>query len=182
MLRSIDALTSNLLQYDILVRGGLALGGAHHDRDILFGAGLNRAYELECKLAEWPRTLVAEDVIADAEEFSKNGWPGLNFITKDEDGLSFVNYLLQYATYDPSAPVLAGTRSLSYPARRIVDFACNRLNTAPDERVRKKTEWLQSYWNRTAAVNGVFKRIEAGVLERDHVCPTIIVRRRIAKG
>jgi len=175
----IELLTLNLLQYDILVRGGLARGGAHHDDDILFGMGVNRAYELEGKAVS-PRIVIAEYVIRDADMFLNNGWTALeSFITRDdEDGLSFVNYFRQFAAYDPNASSYPGMVVLSYPGRRIVDFLCNRLNITSDERVRKKIKWLQGYWNGTVAINGAFKRIEAGVLERDHVRPTTIVRRR----
>lgn len=184
MLISIDLLTSNLLQYDVLVRGGLSVGGIHHDDDILFGIGVNRSYTLEHHKAVFPRTVISSDVVSDAETFSDNEWKNTctisDYITKDEkDGLSFVDYFRKYAVYDPDAPRYPGTVVLSYPARRIIDLACNRLNNTSDGKVLKKVEWLQEYWNRTVAVKGVFRRIEAGVQERDLVEPTILYRRKL---
>jgi hypothetical protein len=43
-----------------LVRGGVARGSLIHDDHIVFGPALNRAYELESKLAIYPRVLIDE--------------------------------------------------------------------------------------------------------------------------
>jgi hypothetical protein len=104
MLASLDALTSNLLQYDVLVRGGFAVGGVHHDATFVYGVGVNEAHALE-QCAVHPRILVTETVRADvlAGNLANQQW-----LVQDEDGRWFVHYLRQYALYNPSA-LLPGT-------------------------------------------------------------------------
>jgi hypothetical protein len=40
---SMELLTSNLLQYDIFLRGGLTAGWVEHDKSFVFGTAVNRA-------------------------------------------------------------------------------------------------------------------------------------------
>jgi hypothetical protein len=37
----------NLIQYAVLLRGGVAVGRVSHESHILFGMGINRAYQFE---------------------------------------------------------------------------------------------------------------------------------------
>jgi hypothetical protein len=52
LLLSMDALAWNLLQIGVLVRGGVTIGGMHHDEQIVFGVGVNDAYQLESTVAK----------------------------------------------------------------------------------------------------------------------------------
>lgn len=54
---------SLLLQYGLLLRGGIAVGKLYHDGEIVYGPGLVKAYELESKLAIYPR------IIMDSSDF-----------------------------------------------------------------------------------------------------------------
>ena len=69
MFNSISAITSNLLQHDVFVRGGLAAGGAHHGREFLYGTAVNRAYTLESQEAKNPMTLLSEEVAQDTKSY-----------------------------------------------------------------------------------------------------------------
>lgn len=40
------------------MRGAVTVGAIHHDQHIVFGPALNRAYELESKVAFYPRILI----------------------------------------------------------------------------------------------------------------------------
>src|SRR5438876_10132066 len=46
-----------------LLRGGITVGDICHDDEVVFGPGLNRAYELESKVAVVPRIVVDEEVL-----------------------------------------------------------------------------------------------------------------------
>ena len=81
-------LTVNLLNYDFLVRGGLAVGGAHHDENFVYGLAVNRAYEIESKDAVFPMTLVSNEVIADAKAY---GTQFDEFLSQDANGCYFVH-------------------------------------------------------------------------------------------
>jgi len=65
---SISTLTVNLLQRDVLVRGGLAAGGAHHSDGFVYGKAVNKAVIMETR-AEYPRTLLSSEAVSDAKEY-----------------------------------------------------------------------------------------------------------------
>ncbi|WP_248928667.1 hypothetical protein [Paenibacillus hamazuiensis] len=49
---------SLLSQHGLLLRGGIAVGKIYHDNDIVYGPGLVKAYELESKIAVYPRIVM----------------------------------------------------------------------------------------------------------------------------
>jgi len=172
MFRSICLLTSNLMQHDVLIRGGLAAGQVHHSRDFLYGSALNRAYALESKVARNPMVLLSDEVLEDAKQY---GEQHMAFLAA-QDGRWFVHFLLQYATYRP-APLYAGMVLLERPGARVMNFIAQRLNRDQGS-VREKAEWIRAYWNETTAVHGVFGTIEEGTpAQTDLGGPTIAIRR-----
>jgi len=175
ILASVEWLALNLLQHDVLVRGGLAVGGAHHDAIFVYGVAVNEAHGFE-QCADHPRVIVSDAV---ESEVRASGLA--DALAEDTDGRVFVHYLRQYARYDPSIR-LPGTVVLEEPAARMMDFICHRLNT-DSGRILEKARWFQAYWNRVVATQGVFGRIEAGVCERVATeGPTIVVWRVFNPG
>ena len=163
ILESVNLLTINLLQEDFFVRGGMAVGGIHHDQEFVYGLAINKAYKIESEIATYPMTLVSCDVVADVK---KNGSKFEDFLITDEDGCYFVHYLKIFSNYT-QLPLYAGKLVLDEPGRRIIDFICHRLNTHTDLDLLEKNIWVQNYWNNTVAIRGVFSRIEAGITKRD---------------
>jgi hypothetical protein len=47
------------------LRGGITIGNIVHDDECVFGPALNRAYELECSVANYPRVVLDQDVKAE---------------------------------------------------------------------------------------------------------------------
>lgn len=47
-----------LSQSSILIRGGIAVGKLYHDRELAYGPGVVKAYELEDKIAVYPRIIM----------------------------------------------------------------------------------------------------------------------------
>jgi hypothetical protein len=174
---SINVLTSNLLQFDVLVRGGLVAGNAHHDGDFVYGTAVNRAFHLEHEMAQDPMILVSEEVFADAKQC---GPSHLAWLCSDPAHRQFIHYLRWYAEYRHE-PIYAGKVIMDEPAKRIIDFVLGRLASDTD-RVLAKAQWLQAYWNETVACNGIFERIEPGVTPRYKSRGPTIMYRRIAGG
>jgi hypothetical protein len=79
------ALAAQLLKEGIVVRGGIARGWAFHRGNILFGAGVNAAYDLESRVAGVPRIVVADDVFAMLGTVDKRS------IRRDSDGCRFID-------------------------------------------------------------------------------------------
>ena len=146
----------------------MTVGGTHHDQDFIYGLAVNKAYEIERKIATTPRTLVSDEVLCDVKAY---GSQFEELLTEDADGRYFVHYLKMYSDYitPPDHPELEyiGAIILDDNGRRIVDFICHRLNIHSDPKVLEKDIWFQKYWNDKVAVRGVFGRIESGVTIRD---------------
>jgi hypothetical protein len=174
---SINVLTSNLLQFDVLVRGGLVAGNAYHDRDFVYGTAVNRAFLLESELAQDPMTLVSDEVIQDARQY---GSGHLSWLCTDPAQRQFIHYLRWYAAYRPE-PVYVGMVIMDEPAKRVIDFVLGRL-ISDTGRVLAKAQWLQAYWNETVASNGIFERIDPGVTPRYASHGPTIIHRRVVAG
>lgn len=175
MFHSICLLTSNLMQHDVLVRGGLAAGRVHHSRDFLYGSAFNRAYKLESEVARDPMVLLSEEVLEDAKKY---GPQHMGFLV-EQNGRWFIHFLLQYTMYRPR-PIYQGMVVLDRPGARVINFISQRLNRDQGS-IRAKAEWIRAYWNETVAVHGIFGAIEEGVAEQSDLGgPTIAVRRLYA--
>jgi hypothetical protein len=95
---SIQSLVKKVTNCGFLLRGGLAYGNLYHDKDFIFGLGMNKAYELESKKAIVPRIIIQKEII----EISKINLPAyfnedmkeyvFNYITKDIDGEYYIDY------------------------------------------------------------------------------------------
>ena len=175
ILTAIEVLTINLLQYDMLVRGGLAAGWAVHHGPLLYGTAVTEAYELESKDGGPPLTRLSALVLSDVDRF---GTPFPKMLLESA-GIIFVNYLRQFELYRHQ-PIWSGKWIMDEPGKRIVDFVCQRLNSDAG-RVLEKAEWFQQYWNQTVVPGGVFGSIEKGVTERYHTDgPAVMIRRMVA--
>ncbi len=96
-----------MLAQGIKVRGGIDLGiGMEIDQNELYGAALLNSYELESKVAQYPRIVIGKNLIQYLEHYKKikpdNKYDQLNqefakrcfrIITKDIDGKYIIDYL-----------------------------------------------------------------------------------------
>jgi len=175
MFQAVELLSFNLLQYDILVRGGLSVGLTHHSKDFVFGTAVIESYDLERYKASGPLVLLSPEVVQDA---MKLGPDFTQWLKEDGPNRYFVNYLLRYAAYTPEQQV--GKVILEHSAELIAYFISQRLNNDKDG-VLEKAQWFEAYWNGTVAARGVLPRIEMGAtLTKPQDGPTIIVRRLVA--
>jgi hypothetical protein len=173
--QSVEILTCNLLQYDILVRGGLTVGPTHHSVDFVFGTAVIQAHELECKFAVNPLVLLSPAVVAEVEAL---GPEFKQWLREDGQDRFFVHYLMRYVDYSSSRRV--GEVVLTYPAERIAYFIGQRLRNDQDS-VLKKAEWFREYWNSAVAAQRVLPRIDAdSQLTLPPNSITIIKRRLVA--
>lgn len=72
-----------------LLRGGITIGSLFIDDVMVWGKALLRAYELEDKIAIYPRVIIDDNVIKNISEDDKS----YGFIRYDNDGFAFLNYL-----------------------------------------------------------------------------------------
>jgi hypothetical protein len=62
-LREMAVIQAMTVSLGFLPRGGITIGDILHDDETVFGPGLNRAYELESRIANFPRIVVDEAVL-----------------------------------------------------------------------------------------------------------------------
>lgn len=152
ILSGCEWLTMNLIQYAVLLRGGVAVGRVSHESHILFGIGVNRAYQFE-KSGGPPRIGLATEVLVDIENYPlfKNSAVST---TDPESGVPMLHTLRQVEHYD--AVPIAGGIVWDRTARRIADLIkANASDHDMPESARKKWIWLQGYWNRAVARFGI---------------------------
>lgn len=84
-----------------LIRGGGTVGDIVHDDEVVFGPGLNRAYELESQVARTPRIVLDDDVVSCLSNTQS--------LVRVEDGLAFIDpFTLQFVEYLHGAGVEEG--------------------------------------------------------------------------
>lgn len=77
-----------LMEFSIIVRGGITCGEFFANEKILFGTGLIKAYDIENSIAQYPRVVVDKEFFRDElDELA-----ALNYIKKDSDEQFYVNY------------------------------------------------------------------------------------------
>jgi hypothetical protein len=133
----------------ILIRGGVTVGKLVKSWGQLFGPAIIRAYELESKIAKYPRIVVGKEVF---EELAINSGLWVHdrktdqkavraLLRKDDDGELFIDYLriIWDELEDPAADYQAFlTRHEALIAKCLV-----RYSQAPD--IRMKYEWMDRY-------------------------------------
>ena len=129
MLRSLTMIAENLLVVDVLVRGGLAMGAMHHDRQLMFGPAMLDAYRMESKEVGHPTVLIAPEVQADIKA------AGLEPYMVRDDGEAehhYLHYLINFALYDPTPS--PGRLILDEPARLVRHYLARRIAYCKDRK------------------------------------------------
>ena len=75
-----------------LLRGGITVGDLIHEDEVVFGPGLNRAYYLESKIANFPRFVLDPNCIQELGD--------LGTLCATEEGVTFINpFKLAFCEY-----------------------------------------------------------------------------------
>jgi hypothetical protein len=76
------------LRLGFLIRGGATIDNLYHAKGVVFGEALVEAFELECRVAVYPRVVLSSKVV------NRSGWLDKQPHThiKDHDGLHHVDY------------------------------------------------------------------------------------------
>jgi hypothetical protein len=98
ILATVHALGSRFLAEGILTRGGIVCGQTYHHRRVVFGPGVNRAYEFESHVASYPRILIDDSVRQEVWGYHKGIW-NEQLLKRDSDGCWYVNLLVPSQSY-----------------------------------------------------------------------------------
>jgi hypothetical protein len=97
LIANISYIGSYIIQKGILFRGAITIGNIiHQDNGIILGQGFIDAYNLESKLAIFPRIVVSDKLIKELNyplEAKRNRYPYHQYLTRDKDGCIGFNQL-----------------------------------------------------------------------------------------
>jgi hypothetical protein len=155
LIHLVHAQATLLADEGILIRGGVTVGQLVKSWGQLFGPAIIRAYELESKIAKYPRIVVGKEVF---EELAVNAGLWVHdrktdqkavqaLLRKDDDGELFIDYLrlIWDELDDPGADYQAFlNRHEALIAERL-----GRYSQAPD--IRIKYEWMDRYHSSTVS-------------------------------
>jgi len=134
-------LTSNLIQFGFLLRGGVVRGELFHDGGLVFGPALIEAYQLENDVASAPRVILSKELSAEWGTRENSG--SLPWIPSP-DGYLFFNFLPPFMGNkfftDPSL-----WQSRLEPIRNLIISMAQ--NTECLESVFAKYLWLAGYFD-----------------------------------
>ncbi len=85
--RIVSTIALKALQIGLLVRGGITLGKLYHANGVVFGEGMVNAYQLESRVASYPRVVVSSRVYSKLPEANRHR------LRQDKDGIWHLNYL-----------------------------------------------------------------------------------------
>ena len=158
---AIENLAVDLLKAGYLMRGALVKGRLYHDDQMVFGAALIHAFELESTVVRYPRVMITREVMQDIDHFCD----GLlahrrpvfeQHIEQADDGPHYVHVLKTVACKIAELQI----ENLNLPPEKqhsLEEFAKmqaliqRRLNEATDNpRHFEKVQWFARYWQRCA--------------------------------
>lgn len=140
----------NFLNKGYLVRGGISYGKLYHKQNIVFGPAMNTAYELESKVAVYPRIIFDKELV---EELINNGDTSLkkiminsnikteNIWKEDFDGKFYLNYLAGAKYY------IEEEADYTYYLNNLRELISKAWRNRTVPAVRAKYGWLRSKFN-----------------------------------
>jgi hypothetical protein len=128
-----------LMVAGLYTRGAIVSGKLHHHDGVILGPALVDAYELETKVAKYPRIVVADALLYADGPFRARIQPGATI--KDHDGLHVLNLFMGgMFLIDPSF----------IPSSR--ERIASELKETRDMGIRAKLGWLLDYLDRVEKI------------------------------
>jgi hypothetical protein len=139
----------NFIVKGYLVRGGISYGKLVHNDNIVFGPAMISAYELESKIAIYPRIIFDKELV---EQLAKNGSKSIKnlisneveasyFWKEDFDGKYYLNFLKASEIYmEPS-------KYYNWFLPKLREFIVKSLKNRSSQTVRAKFGWLKTKFN-----------------------------------
>lgn len=135
-------LTSNLIPFGFLLRGGVTRGELFHDGGLVFGPAFIEAYELESKVASTPRVILSKELSIEWRGRDSSGalpW------TPCPDGYLFFNFLPPFM----GNPFFTDQQLWQSRLAPIRDLILSKAkDTTCSEEVFSKYLWLAGYFDK----------------------------------
>lgn len=123
-----------LIQNGWLLRGGISVGKLYIDDVFTMGKGIIAAYDLESKIANYPRVIIDKNIISSLN-ISEFKMPyGIEEIYTDFDGENYINYL-SYFNKD----------SLRKICEELRNYYLEMNNQESNLKINQKYSWIINY-------------------------------------
>jgi len=147
MIAALLALSIDLAEWGAYIRGGISLGLVHYDDNNPVGPAVLDAYRLEQTVATYPRIVISTEAYQAIASVSvaSIGHLARYIRTDPNDGRPFLDFLGAPAM---DLVALSRAESLREIRQQLLRQLSGRL---ADSRVRRKLDWLVSYFNTALA-------------------------------
>jgi hypothetical protein len=158
LLQMVAALTLDLLDEGMMVRGGMAKGDLHHSDKVVLGPALLGAYRIESTIARYPRVVLDRSTHLDSNQSREN-------LAYASDGPVFVDFLATFAV-ERSDPQYDFMRTIAKNCHQSVERMLHE--SIYDPKHFEKLKWLATYWNDSLTkgdlerINLPFSKTDAG--------------------
>ena len=134
-------------KYSLLTRGSIVIGDLYLDNNFVYGKALTRAYELESKVAIYPRIVIDErysDIFKMSQYIKK-------YIYKDSDGIEYLN---SFECYFKIAKIYKEDE-----IKHIRQILWSKLRDSNQTAINQKIFWLINIFNKFCSNNDLEKYI-----------------------
>lgn len=139
--RFLQRISYIMLEYDVVVRGGITYGDVFHKGNQIFGPAMNDAYILECKRAFYPRIILdshAMRVVEEAENEAKSkGDSIINKCLAFDPDFPYIDFICK--NFQVREEEIDNLRELHNRLRVVV----SKYATHPEASVRAKYSWIE---------------------------------------
>ena len=159
LLHALKSVVTNALSSGFFIRGGITKGKLIHKDNLVYGPALIEAYNLENKIAKYPRIILDHSLSniwikpQPVQDTKGNflGYAACEWKKDPADSYYFYDLLQPFERnieFEPMNVKKATLFGSTYS--RLKEVIETHLNH-PDHKVRKKYEWLAKYYNAIAA-------------------------------
>lgn len=124
-----------LEKYSLLIRGGITKGKFYPSNEFVFGKGLIDVYELESKIAIYPRVILSKNIFS-VETIKALEHSG--YISKDSDDFYFIQYMNALGKEDNYETIRKNIKTL-------INRNCRYKNAVEKEVISDREKLISKY-------------------------------------
>ena len=139
----------------LFIRGAVSIDDLHYSENFVYGKALLKTYNLESKVANYPRVIIDESIVNIIIDLKIP-------VLQDNDKLYFYDFL--------QARINRGGERLSQELATLRgNILVNLKSKNINPKILEKMEWLINYFNYSCAKNGLKKKITIETLTRFNI-------------
>jgi hypothetical protein len=148
-IREAGKLALEILGLGLPCRGSIVMGLCHHRRHLVVGPAIVEAYELEKRIANYPRIILNEGAMELLAKYINSQTPDWKTLVRDDrDGIHYLNIF--HCAFGGSLPWTSYPPERSDFMKQIADSIGAGLNgSVGDPKTHGKYAWLQDEFRRS---------------------------------